>query len=114
MEKLKNEISREDWVELVRLENKMAELHVKYIKKGFEVSEIAATFGQIYYRELGSHLDEESMKAFNQKLVAGRYSGDYTPSGRHAITTHICFRMASAIHSTIIEMIAKNKNNPSK
>lgn len=110
LETVETEIAHEDLDNLIHYAREIAKLHVKYIKKGTKLVQIAATFGRIYFDQLKLHLDDEAMKIVNRDLIATRINGDDRHNDRNAITAHVCLRMSSALLSTVCSMVKANND----
>lgn len=103
-------ISREDLIELMRCARNIASLHVKYIKVGFRLPEIASTFARIYYDQLRLQLNEEAVKIVNRQLAIDRKHSDFRASDKPAIAANVCLRMSTAFIETVCKITSKPKS----
>ena len=97
-------ISVHDLARLDEIVKEMAQMHLSYIKMGHTSSEIAETFGQIYFHEFGDILDEEGLKCLRKELSANsQMCGSGTT---FEATGRMCIHMASGF----LRAVAKKMN----
>jgi len=97
-------ISTHDLARLAQITKEMAEMHQQYIKMGYTSTEIAETFGRIYFHEFGDILDEEGLKCLRRELSA---NSQMCGSGT---TFEATGRMCIHIASGFLRAVAKKMN----
>lgn len=103
LEKKKMDVG--DLTRIVEIEKEMAEMHLSYIKKGFTTSEIAETFGQIYFHEFGNILDEEGLKCLKRELSA--YSQKCGSGTVFEATGRMCIHMAAGFLRAVAKKMSE-------
>lgn len=82
-----------DLTRLIQLTEELVQLHLKYIKTGSTSTEIAETFGRIYFHEFERILDEEGLKCLKRELSAN--SQMFGSGTAFEATGRVCIRVAS-------------------
>lgn len=98
-------IAHEDLVRLVQLCAEIAALHVKYLKLGFKLTDIAATFARIYYGQLTKLADQEVVRILGQERT--KYSQQKSPLDKEGAVGIACLQMSNAFVNTVTAMIKK-------
>lgn len=107
-----NKISRDDLETLIALVDKIVALHIKYIKEGFSIRNIAQTFTQVYHRQLQKALDhdDEAVKMVKKEMRKENRAYDQLGQSPKEVASSICIKLASAFVGAVTNISRQNKS----